>query len=1477
VPYFIPTDAGFNDLVSDLTASRQYRLLIDTDDDGDFSEASENLTSSIDNNQIAGEARQDYQQWTIKLRNTDGSFSNGQHSGLLAAVEAKLGSTSWIRVFTGYVDEEGIQVEGGEPYDRTASLRLVDLTRMKGIRRKPSPAILSSFAISNPSSPSTSIVHRLASELGLASGDVDADTLSVEKDVIQIGDKPAWDELKKLKEAFAGELYWRYDGKLRFRSPVSDGYSDPSSEWTFGVTGYNNIFKSPRLKINRTDIRANKAYVEYDAYQNLAPRVIWKSVESYNAYTKQISIEIAAGEYWPGGASSSAIGRLEFKDPDSGERWEYATPVTTPTIGATGSGSDIECDSPANLELVSFNGSTSATAQKPGSCEIILRNNGGSSITITKFEIRGTPYRINKRYRVEFTESLVDEVDLVEKPIDGRWMTDGEISNYVCQYVVEQGKAARRTVRFGTYWMPHIQRGAWITFNDPHSEESFTGKIIGYKHHSPSGPMVNAYTEIEIVEVVEKPSPVTGDTIEINTGSAAPESSDTLNEELDDRPTYSDLEDGYDNPTSGVTTTPADVTIAAEAFGTSAIELSWTPQASLSNGYQYEIQVAASSGGPWYSLKMDGTHWRDDVQDAVTAIDYRISRFYHPNIPPVGALTGEEAYANDPQGRELFYRLRQLTKLGDLSGWTYASATTSLLPSEWVPAGSIAANRMVTGFLQALFGDISGSLTVGFEGTGTIDSPDEGDRRIYIDGDEIGLRVYTNSAWTTVKSIKIGGTDDDGNFLPFIGCGGIYNTLGDPPAAEPLPNSNYSIVDCESATFENQHGDVPDTVDEAVRTTAWKKFGAYGLGGNSGQDGKLIYDITDEFSQLSYCSYVTGSGTQANYRDIVGWGVSYGSDFYKISIQYREATNQYALEFWEFASGADVQRKYLYATASLEDMVGLILDIPNNIMKLIVNDTVQTATIDDLSLSGTITTNQLYIYAWNQFSGENYISYQDDILFSTDSSCNADLFVQHYLSGKPWIADYTAEDIILKPGPNGKVVAFNGLINDTVEIVGPTGPTGATGPQGPQGVQGPQGPQGDTGPQGPQGIQGPQGDQGDPGTTVPDISGLTLIDTVDEVNDSLIIYDASTSSHKKVAPEDIGITGDYLPLSGGTLTGALYVDDAVEASYFVAGNGSGSVGMTINDGGGNANLTFNHVGKIPDRSGNAGRIEVNVDSSTGAYMSFELKSDVTEDVSVDLDQEMILRESGLSITNDLTVGGSATVDGILLRDAADRSGLLEINQLGSTDWSGIQITRSTGNHWSFMGSDTQAGLYDDETGKWAIKYTQNSSLQLYYNGSVKASTTSNGITGAVGNDYADAIEIDNRVDVEYGYCYVRDQNGITRKADKYAEKGIIGITTDTSTFTASSTKAVKDNTEFIGVDSYDNLPISVAGFVLAYVDKEYSSGTPLTVTKNGKLTKARLLTRILHPERVIATYYKSMNVKEWNDVKVNKRQLVRIK
>lgn len=92
----------------------------------------------------------------------------------------------------------------------------------------------------------------------------------------------------------------------------------------------------------------------------------------------------------------------------------------------------------------------------------------------------------------------------------------------------------------------------------------------------------------------------------------------------------------------------------------------------------------------------------------------------------------------------------------------------------------------------------------------------------------------------------------------------------------------------------------------------------------------------------------------------------------------------------------------------------------------------------------------------------------------------------------------------------------------------------------------------------------------------------------------------------------------------GSIAGTL-----TSTGHLVSGSGSGGVAMTINDGYGNANVTWNHKEGKPEQNGNAARIEVNTDSSSGAYMSFELKSGVTESQPVSLTTAMTLYEDRL--------------------------------------------------------------------------------------------------------------------------------------------------------------------------------------------------------------------------------------------------------
>ena len=147
---------------------------------------------------------------------------------------------------------------------------------------------------------------------------------------------------------------------------------------------------------------------------------------------------------------------------------------------------------------------------------------------------------------------------------------------------------------------------------------------------------------------------------------------------------------------------------------------------------------------------------------------------------------------------------------------------------------------------------------------------------------------------------------------------------------------------------------------------------------------------------------------------------------------------------------------------------------------------------------------------------------------------------------------------------------------------------------------------------------------------------------------------------------------------------------------------------------------------------------------------------------------------------------------------------------------------------------------------------------LYVSGHLYAHKVHN----AVWNDLADAIEID--VKPEYGYVYCFDGEHYS-KSSKYCQKGVIGIHSDTAGM-------------IMGEKGSENeLNCAVAGFVLAHVDKVYSSGTPLTTGKNGVLTKMKKKDLILHPDRLVANFWKAEVGEKWNGVEVNNRCWVKVR
>jgi len=497
VSYFIPVGGTWNTTIKDRTNPRYWKVLIDTDGD----DSVDDVTSQIYNNEISGGQRKGSTaaQWTVTLRNSQQTYQEGDLAGRKAEIQAKVASESYITVFTGYVSDAGCQRSKTSLTEDKVTLTLFDLVKTKATRRKTDAAIYSGFDISDTASTSTSLIHTLAGMMGLSASDMDITDINHAVTLVSLDAKAtAWKELQRIAEQYLADMYVRYDGKLRFRSRFETGWSAPSSEWDFYTSGENANVHSPWSGSMRPK-SCTRCETSYDDYEDVGSQQVYKNTDEWVSATEQNAIVVGAGEYWPGPGSGD-VARLKYKDPKSGEEFPFVRDVSTPSIGATGSGSNIEC-SGGLLTLVSFNGSTSATQQNADSSEIILQNATGSPVTITKFELWADhPYRVSANNTVKHIDSAVsNEEDHVDKSLDGKYASDDDQAHESCEYTVEFGKDDREEYELTVDWLPQVQKRALVTFNIVEESRSVTCYVESFTHVA-SGPMARWKTRLSLIK-----------------------------------------------------------------------------------------------------------------------------------------------------------------------------------------------------------------------------------------------------------------------------------------------------------------------------------------------------------------------------------------------------------------------------------------------------------------------------------------------------------------------------------------------------------------------------------------------------------------------------------------------------------------------------------------------------------------------------------------------------------------------------------------------------------------------------------------------------------------------------------------------------------------------------------------------------------------------------------------------------------------
>lgn len=460
---------------------------------------------------------------------------------------------------------------------------------------------------------------------------------------------------------------------------------------------------------------------------------------------------------------------------------------------------------------------------------------------------------------------------------------------------------------------------------------------------------------------------------------------------IKNRPKFGETLNGF---ITGGTTVPTVPTIQKALGIYQGITLMWDRQLDLSNFSHYEIQVSDDSTN-WYSLGMDGTDWKVGL-GLTTNCPYEF--FVHPGITIATAL---------------YYRIRRATKTPAVSAWsTIATALALQTASSATAFNSIYVNSIVAAYLQVIFAQVTGQLIIGYAGSGTNASPAEGDRRVYIDEDEIGFEVYTNGAWATARSIKLGGVDGSGNFLPFLSCRGLLGDMADAPVTgDPLPDSSFYRFTFDDTPYDDSGIVLWTIASGGIQYNASPKWeGTKSLGGLLGS------------------LYVPGSwvtGHSASVCTMFWMDVVPGSADRPVFYLYTDANNSIKLIhnyttntlFITVEKGGTITETNtgISVTAAAWHFMGLIYDSVTDLVYVRI----------DMSsyIVGPSTGN------WGGGTGFVYLyvregtlaDYFDDLIFSSTVAIDPEIFLQHVQRGVPWESSTTALDVIVKAQTGGSI------------------------------------------------------------------------------------------------------------------------------------------------------------------------------------------------------------------------------------------------------------------------------------------------------------------------------------------------------------------------------------------------------------------------------------------------------------------------